>query len=458
MNAKMKKGVSVREHVLNMINLMHEAEIHGATIDERTQVSIILESLTPAFSQFTTNYVMNKLQYNMTQLLNELQTFEAISKTRPKEGEANVVEHKPSSSFGSKNKKRKNTQGGSGAQPKKGTKGKGKKNNPKDKKPKGKCFHCWVEGQWKRNCNKYLFELKDKKKGKYYLLVLEACLVEDDLSPWIVDSGATNHVCSSLQMLSSSRELADRDITIRVGSGEVISTKVVGVARLNFKNKFLDLNNVFFIPGFRRILIYVSMLHEQSFSISFINDEIIISRNGLDICHAKPKNGLYVLRPTERSLNNSELFKVEHPKSNKRKKVSHSVNTYLWHLRLGHINLDRINRLVKDGPLRKQNIGTLPICESCLEGKMTKRPFSCPLAKGNRSKEPLQLVHSDVCGPLSVQARGGYEYFVTFIDDYSRYGYVYLMHKKSETFGKFKEFMAAAKKQLGKSLKTLRSD
>ena len=66
---------------------------------------------------------------------------------------------------------------------------------------------------------------------------------------------------------------------------------------------------------------------------------------------------------------------------------------------------------------------------------MTKRPFS---AKGESSKEPLQLVHSVVYGPLSVRARGGYEYFVTFIDDYSRYGYVYLMHKKFETFGKFK--------------------
>ena len=164
---------------------------------------------------------------------------------------------------------------------------------------------------------------------------------------------------------------------------------------------------------------------------------------------------MYVLRSTERSLNNSELFKVEHPKSNKRQKVSHSDNTYLWNLRLGHINLDRINRLVNDGPLRKLNVGTLLVCESCLESKMTKRPFS---AKGERSKEPLQLVHSDVCGPLSVQARGGYEYFITFIDDYSRYGYVYLMHKKSETFGKFKEFMAEAEKQLGKSLKTLRSD
>ena len=240
-------------------------------------------------------------------------------------------------------------------------------------------------------------------------------------------------------MLSSSRELANKDITMRVGSGVVILAKAVGVSHLNVRNKFLVLNNVFFIPGFRRNFISVSMLREQLFSIYFINNEIVISRNGLDICHAKPENGLYVLRPTERSLNNSELFKVEHPKSNKRQKVCNSDNTYLWHLRLGQINLERINRLVKDDPLRELNVNTLPVCESYLEGKMTKRPFS---SKGERSKEPLKIVHSNVCGPLCVQARGGYEYFITFIDDYSRYGYVYLMHKKSETFGKFKEFMA----------------
>ena len=63
-----------------------------------------------------------------------------------------------------------------------------------------------------------------------------------------------------------------------------------------------------------------------------------------------------------------------------------------------------------------------------------------------RAIRDLQLVHSDVCGPLNVQARGGYEYFVTFIDDYSRYGYVYLMQRKSETFEKFKEFTAEAEK------------
>ena len=59
---------------------------------------------------------------------------------------------------------------------------------------------------------------------------------------------------------------------------------------------------------------------------------------------------------------------------------------------------------------------------------------------------------------MSTHARGGYLYFVTFIDDYSRYGYVYLMKYKSETFEKFKEFKAEVEKQLGKSIKTLRSD
>ncbi|WJZ88365.1 hypothetical protein VitviT2T_007671 [Vitis vinifera] len=86
---------------------------------------------------------------------------------------------------------------------------------------------------------------------------------------------------------------------------------------------------------------------------------------------------------------------------------------------------------------------------------MTKRPFS---AKGERAKVPLEIIHTDVCGPLNVKARGGYEYFVTFIDDYSRYGYVYLIQRKSEAFEKFKEFRAEAEKQLSKSIKTLRSD
>ena len=60
-------------------------------------------------------------------------------------------------------------------------------------------------------------------------------------------------------------------------------------------------------------------------------------------------------------------------------------------------------------------------------------------SKGVRAKEPLELIHTDICGPMNVQAQGGYEYYVTFNDDYSRYVYVYLMQRKSETFEKFKD-------------------
>ena len=112
MNVKMSKGTPVRDHVLNMANYINKAELHGAIIDERTQVSIILDSLTPDFLQFTSNYVMNKLDYNVTQLLNELQTFEAISKTRTQKAEANVAETKASSSSNNK-KKRENNKGAS---------------------------------------------------------------------------------------------------------------------------------------------------------------------------------------------------------------------------------------------------------------------------------------------------------------------------------------------------------
>ena len=86
---------------------------------------------------------------------------------------------------------------------------------------------------------------------------------------------------------------------------------------------------------------------------------------------------------------------------------------------------------------------------------MTKRHFA---AKDGHAKELLELVHTDIYGPMNIEARGGYEYYITFIDDYSRYRYVYLITRKSEAFDKFKEFRTEAEKQLGNSIKTLRSD
>ena len=86
---------------------------------------------------------------------------------------------------------------------------------------------------------------------------------------------------------------------------------------------------------------------------------------------------------------------------------------------------------------------------------MTKLPFK---GKGERVNRLLDLMHIDVCGPMSVHVRGGFVYFITFIYDYSQYEYLYLMRYKSEAFEKFKEFRDEVEKQLGRSIKSLRSD
>ncbi|KAL4364065.1 hypothetical protein GQ457_04G018560 [Hibiscus cannabinus] len=114
-----------------------------------------------------------------------------------------------------------------------------------------------------------------------------------------------------------------------------------------------------------------------------------------------------------------------------------------------------IEKLHKDGLLDPFVFEQIDVCESCLLEKMTKAPFS---GKDERASDLLGLIHSDVCGPMNTQARGGFQYFITFTDDFSRYEYIYLMRHKFEALEKFKEFKNEVQNQHGKSIKALRSD
>ncbi|KAK4406456.1 Retrovirus-related Pol polyprotein from transposon RE2 [Sesamum angolense] len=103
----------------------------------------------------------------------------------------------------------------------------------------------------------------------------------------------------------------------------------------------------------------------------------------------------------------------------------------LWHARVSHISKDRMRKLVDLKSLEVHDLDNLPTCESCLEGKMTKKPFfgQSALASGL-----LDLIHMDICKPLNTPTGGGYSYFITFTDDHSWYGYIYLMRYKSEGY------------------------
>ena len=141
--------------------------------------------------------------------------------------------------------------------------------------------------------------------------------------------------------------------------------------------------------------------------------------------------------------------------STKRLKSNDTNQNFLWHCRLGHINKKSIQKLHSGGLLSSFDYESFEKCESCLLGKMTKTPFT---GHSERAKDLLELIHTDVCRPMSINARGNYQYFITFTDDFSIYGYVYLMKHNSESFEKFTAFQNEVQLQLGKTIKALRSD
>ena len=98
----------------------------------------------------------------------------------------------------------------------------------------------------------------------------------------------------------------------------------------------------------------------------------------------------------------------------------------------------------------------LSFCEDCVEGKMHCQPFKS-VGESHRSSRKLQLVHSDVCGPMD-ESIGGKCYFVSFIDDFSQCCAMYFMNSKSEVFEKYRGFVAIATNESGQRIGTLKTD
>jgi hypothetical protein len=141
---------------------------------------------------------------------------------------------------------------------------------------------------------------------------------------------------------------------------------------------------------------------------------------------------LYGYTPNENSSLDLDRSDTHiHNIETKRCKVNNDSATFLWHCRLGHIGVKRMKKIHAYGLLESLDYESVDACEPCLLGKMTKTLFFGTM---ERAIDLLKNIHTDVCGPMSVKALGKYHYFLNFIDDLSRYGYIYLMKHKSETF------------------------
>ena len=116
----------------------------------------------------------------------------------------------------------------------------------------------------------------------------------------------------------------------------------------------------------------------------------------------------------------------------------------VWHQRFGHLNNNSADQLAKKEMVTGMNCTTSRHaenkCEGCVLGKSHRNPF--PKQSNNRATRPYEIIHSDVCGPMQIESKGGSRYMVTFTDDYSRYTTVYFIKRKDEVLpSKFQDFV-----------------
>jgi hypothetical protein len=127
----------------------------------------------------------------------------------------------------------------------------------------------------------------------------------------------------------------------------------------------------------------------------------------------------------------------------------------IWHSRLCHINFGCVSRLANLNLISKFDLVKGSKCQVCVQSKQPRKPHKAMEA---RNLAPLDLIHSDLCEMNGILTKGGKQYFITFIDDSTRFCYVCLLKSKGEALHYFKTYKAEVESQLERKIKRLRSD
>ncbi|GJS78154.1 zinc finger, CCHC-type containing protein [Tanacetum coccineum] len=173
------------------------------------------------------------------------------------------------------------------------------------------------------------------------------------------------------------------------------------------------------------------------------SDKYILSKYGVFVRFGYYNNGMFMLN----------LNKVPDDSDSVYMSSSTVVNSTLWHARLGHVHYKRMLEMSKDDliPAIDEN---LEKCTTCMLTKITRQPFKSI----TRKSVILELIHSDLCDFHATPSLGNKKYVITFIDDASRFCYVYLLHAKDEALDKFRIYKTEVELQQNDLVKTLRTD
>lgn len=250
---------------------------------------------------------------------------------------------------------------------------------------------------------------------------------------WVLDSGASDHLTGNPSFFSNlSSPKTTHHVTLANGS-KVQATGVGQTSPL----PTLPLSSVLLVPGCAFNLISISKLTKSlGCAITFTSDSFFIQdrSTGRMIGAGSESHGLYYLQQPSSAIC-----------------AAAAESPSLLHRRLGHPSLDKLKKMV---PYLSQ-LESLE-CESCQLGKHVRSSF--PSSVNKRALHPFDVIHSDVWGPSRVSSILGYRYYVSFIDDFSRCTWIFLMKDRSELFSIFQNFCHEIETQFDKKIRVLRSD
>lgn len=262
---------------------------------------------------------------------------------------------------------------------------------------------------------------------------------------WILDTGATNHMTGQRDAFSE----LDTSVhgTVRFGDGSVIAIEGRGTILFKCKNGAHQvLAGVYYIPRLTARIISVGQLDEDGY-------KVLIEKGVLRIWDLARR----LLIKVERSP--SRLYILDTDIDKPVCLVARcSEVAWKWHARFGHLGFQALRALSKSDMVR----GLPPIeqveqlCDSCLAGKQRRHPF--PAASKYRAPNLLELVHADLCGPISPETPGGKRSFLLIVDDKSRYMWLVLVASKDQAGQALIQFQARAEVESGRKLGTLRTD
>jgi transposase InsO family protein len=312
------------------------------------------------------------------------------------------------------------------------------------------CQICWKQGHYAIDCyHRMDFAYQGKNPTMKLAAMASASNIQHTQSAesWLTDSGASDHITANANNLSPQVPYQGQE-QVSVGNGQNLPIQNIGNSQLHTKYHKFQLKNVLHVPKIASNLFSVHKLCLHNNCSCYFNANQFLVQDlptGRLLYKGLSKNGVYPIQ--------SQLFNS----ANKTACTAQSSSDkwQLWHSRLGHPSAKVLSSLSHSFNFNFLSKPVLEHCHHCLAGKMHQLPFP---SSNKQVQSPFELVHSDLWGPSPVVSTNAFRYYLVFVDEFTKFTWVYLLKHKSDTFHTFTQFQAMVHTQFSLPIKTIRTD